>query len=381
MSAYPHAHPPDSETDHRGVLNIVSWFLAISSGLIVLARLGTRYVVARTFELDDGLIVASMAFAVAQTAALSAAVTNGLGLIQDDFTTQQLEEQQKDIYVFNILFVVSQALVKSSIVVFIRILTPVDAHRRLCMGLLLSIIAWAVAAVFGLLFQCSPPNVWRFVGNHCIDRLTFYTAIQAINGALDVALIVVPTTITLALHLRRDRKVIIVFTFSARILVVAAIITQMVMLYQPDSKPDPFLTWYFVLSTQIVEYLSIISANGPYLRPFLESLSSGMIGNGDIKRRTGAGTQGITQSKLSHMFQSPRRGSAPLSPASPITSPRRMEKMTLRPGRSHYATAAGDIELQEGPRSPGWESDDFKHVIQQTRTFSVRSSTPPSLMA
>jgi hypothetical protein len=57
-----------------------------------------------------------------------------------------------------------------------------------------------------------------------------------------------------------------------------------VLLYHSPPRPDPFLSWSYALATQLAEYLSISSACGPYLRPLLENLASGMIFNDDIRR-------------------------------------------------------------------------------------------------
>jgi hypothetical protein len=45
----------------RGALvNILSWFLMVTSFMAILARLATKYVVVRKFGIDDGCVVLSL---------------------------------------------------------------------------------------------------------------------------------------------------------------------------------------------------------------------------------------------------------------------------------------------------------------------------------
>lgn len=51
------------------------------------------------------------------------------------------------------------------------------------------------------------------------------------------------------------------------------------------SDDPPFNRWPLVVATQAVQALSIITACVPYLKPFFESLESGMIRSDDLRRR------------------------------------------------------------------------------------------------
>jgi hypothetical protein len=71
---------------------------------------------------------------------------------------------------------------------------------------------------------------------------------------------------------------------------VAASIAQLVVMY--SRSEDPFFSWTFTLLVTIIQTLGIVTACGPYLKPFLDSINSGMIGNDDIRRRHGGTVQG-----------------------------------------------------------------------------------------
>ncbi|KAL9611263.1 MAG: hypothetical protein Q9167_004089 [Letrouitia subvulpina] len=51
------------------------------------------------------------------------------------------------------------------------------------------------------------------------------------------------------------------------------------------SDDPPFNHWPLVVATQAVQALSIITACVPYLKPFFESLESGMIRSDDLRRQ------------------------------------------------------------------------------------------------
>jgi hypothetical protein len=76
---------------------------------------------------------------------------------------------------------------------------------------------------------------------------------------------------------------------------VTASIAQLVIIY--SRTEDPFISWTYALLVMIIQTLGIVTACGPYLKPFLDSINSGMIGNDDIRRRQGGTIQNYYRSK------------------------------------------------------------------------------------
>lgn len=50
----------ETPESHGPLVSVVTWFLVITAFLSVLARLGTRYAVVRTFRWDDAFIILAM---------------------------------------------------------------------------------------------------------------------------------------------------------------------------------------------------------------------------------------------------------------------------------------------------------------------------------
>ncbi|OAG00741.1 uncharacterized protein CC84DRAFT_1053855, partial [Paraphaeosphaeria sporulosa] len=183
-----------------------------------------------------------------------------------------------------------------SIIAFLFALTPDRTHRLISGVLMWVVSACMLTSVFGFGFQCNVPHTWKFVGNVCIHRIRFYTVVEVINTLLDLILAFFPSFIILGLRIDQKRKFITIgfymilsMRLSNFISIIAAIITQLVVMY--TRSEDPFLSWTFALAVQIIQTLSIVTACGPYLKPFLQSINSGMIGNDDIRRRYGRATR------------------------------------------------------------------------------------------
>ena len=88
---------------------------------------------------------------------------------------------------------------------------------------------------------------------------------------------------------------------------IAATIIQLVLIYRTAKTSEPFLSWEVTLSTEIVQCLGIIASCIPYLKPFLESLESGMMSNDDLRRRTisGDARSDLNSSKSRGFFSKP----------------------------------------------------------------------------
>jgi len=88
---------------------------------------------------------------------------------------------------------------------------------------------------------------------------------------------------------------ILIGAFTFRVLVIAAIIFQLVIVFN-NEHGSPFLLWSFVITAEVILNLEIFSACVPYLKPFLQNINSGMIRSDDIRRR---GTNTTVRKKAS----------------------------------------------------------------------------------
>ncbi|ORY15044.1 hypothetical protein BCR34DRAFT_448714, partial [Clohesyomyces aquaticus] len=180
------------------------------------------------------------------------------------------------IYVFTILFILGQFFAKVSIINFVMALSPYRSHRVLSWGFIAVACIWMVTSVFGFAFQCTSPHPWKFINHDCIDRVAFYAFVEAFNAILDTGLAIFPSAVIYGTQLAFKHKAIAICFFMSRIFVVIASVAQLVVIY--SQAEDPFLSWTFALLVMIIQSLGIITACGPYLKPFLDGVNSGMIG-------------------------------------------------------------------------------------------------------
>ncbi|PVH99941.1 hypothetical protein DM02DRAFT_528014 [Periconia macrospinosa] len=367
-----HANPLVTENDHTSLLNVLGWFAVTVIVLIVLTRLGTRRAKSRILGLDDGFIIISVLVAIAQTAALTVGVNNGLGKITGTETLAQLEIQQKALYAFTILFVLNQFFAKLSIVWFVVALTPDRTYRVTSWALGGAATVWMLTSILGFAFQCELPDPWNFIGNKCFNRLSFYTFVEIYNVVLDTLLALVPSFIIFRLQLETKRKVITIGFFMSRILVVAASIVQLVIIY--SRTDDPFLSWTFALLVTIIQTLGIVTACGPYLKPFLDSINSGMIGNDDIRRRAVSkdskrSKQSKTSKKSGRSLFSNRKADSQIHEINELDDVGSTNQL------SGHRTQVERLQKGKGEEWEVGSQSSRAGIIKQTTTYRVSSET------
>ena len=87
--------------------------------------------------------------------------------------------------------------------------------------------------------------------------------------------------------------------------VIGATIGQLIELQQYSKASDPILdVWPYLISTQCVQALSIITACLPYLKPLLESLQAGALQTQNAEMRVHATTiaQGTKVATTQHPY-------------------------------------------------------------------------------
>ncbi|KAI1313258.1 hypothetical protein F5Y03DRAFT_406532 [Xylaria venustula] len=276
----------DSPDNHGAVINVVSWFLLILSWLVLFTRLGTRWALSRKLHIDDAIILLAQIVNTGQTVTTSIGVSNGLGRHLKTLTHSEILEFQKSFYAASLLFIANQALSKLSATVLIRNLSVTLLHKRLGQALGCLTFIWAITSIALLLFQCNAPRLWDFLDNECLNQKAIWYYIIAVNILLDAGLIALPFTVLWHLQVELTRKVAIFVIFALRILVIAALVWQIVESRNISNHQDPtFLYWTFAVSTSVIQNLTVVVGCILYLKPFLDSLESGLIRSDDIRRR------------------------------------------------------------------------------------------------
>ncbi|KAI0886337.1 uncharacterized protein GGS22DRAFT_187576 [Annulohypoxylon maeteangense] len=258
---------------------IIIWFLFVVAVFSVGAGVGTKYALLRRFGWDDRLMLLALVMSLAQCIAISLAASQGIGKDMSTLTDDAISGFLKAGYASVPFQILTFAVVKWSITIFIEYLTPDDLHLYMVLGIRVTISLWTISGILSGLFQCALPTPWNFLnGARCIDRRAWWTYIGALNIATEVAIIVLYLLILWDLHISHSRKVFVLSIFLSRVLVIAAVIAQLVIFH--DSYSDPDVTessWLPIILDQVVICVSILTACLPFMKPFMESLQSGIV--------------------------------------------------------------------------------------------------------
>ena len=166
--------------------------------------------------------------------------------------------------------------------------------------------------------------------------------------------------------------------------VITAVICQMVYLNRIKPSGDlTFEIWPVALCTQIVQCLSILTTCLVYLKPFLDSLETGFIQVGDLRRqrvpgfgyRLGEGSRSTKDVKLGLSFSSLK---SKLSRTQPRDEDVELQD-NARPALQNFGNAANsDAERHE------WDAHSRSHILQTTtltverERYSENQSQPAS---
>ncbi|KAJ3568061.1 hypothetical protein NPX13_g6551 [Xylaria arbuscula] len=170
------------------------------------------------------------------------------------------------------------ALIKWSISISIRQLSPSVTHQRLDWILRILVGIWVLSSVLTTLFQCSFPRPWDYVhGSRCINRRAWWTYVAVGNIGTEFFIVAMYCLIIGTLRMSLLRRSIVLLIFSTRIIIIGIALAQLTFFL--NAFPSLDLTkalWLPTVLNQAILSASVVTACGPYLRPFMESLESGV---------------------------------------------------------------------------------------------------------
>ncbi|KAJ5746114.1 hypothetical protein N7520_011296 [Penicillium odoratum] len=287
---------PEFRETWTPAVNVLTWFMLVTSALSVLTRLGTKYWIFRKFTIDDFLSIGAMFTCIGESIAMSMATAGGFGQHLNTLSEVKKNYMMKALYASNILFIISMCCSKLAIMFFIRNLTPAALDRRFALGLGIFIVVWTVVGVFTAAFQCHVPIPWDYLQSQCFNRGAWWNFLGVTNILSEAGIIAQALLVVVRVQADIHKKAVLGSVFCLRIFVAIAIICQLVYASQTKSSADSsWDTWTVAVSTQMTQALSIITACSPQFKPVLDSLqSSGMgiggSGYGSKNRTYGYGT-------------------------------------------------------------------------------------------
>ncbi|CAI6331694.1 unnamed protein product [Periconia digitata] len=291
-------------------ITVATWVSLVVLVVFFLSREVIKFTVVRKFAIDDLFILAATIFAAGLTVTALRLASDGLGVDSGSLTVRRAYVLMKAYYASNFLYIASLGFAKLSLVVFFYKIHQVQrTQRRVVLGFGIFILAWTVASLVAIAFQCGLPQPWEMFSLHCYDLGSFWVVFCIIDMTTDVSLVMLSVNLVYYLKVKSSRKVAVVACFAPRILVIGASLTRLVYLYPitPHTNPS-FNLWLPVICTQVQVSLSIVTACIPYMRPFFYSSDAQVPGDVGSRRHMMAADASYTHFSSNDYARGHKRG-------------------------------------------------------------------------
>jgi surface polysaccharide O-acyltransferase-like enzyme len=159
-------------TNKSPLILIATWLLLVLAAFAYIMRSIVKISrQAMRFELDDYLLTGALVFCAAQSLATILRAANGFGKPFNALSPDKVNKTMEAAMAANILYVMSLALSKLSLLLLLAKLSPNQRHKRVMHGISLFVALFTFISLFVVSFSCSAPNTWNFVSGRCINRV------------------------------------------------------------------------------------------------------------------------------------------------------------------------------------------------------------------
>ncbi|KAH7030602.1 uncharacterized protein B0I36DRAFT_322101 [Microdochium trichocladiopsis] len=283
MDSQPQTQPGDDsrfspiyEDDHAGYIWIVGIIALIYSLSATIARVFVKF---RLFGTDDYLLVASTVLHVAQSIAVFAGVSGGLGKFNSITTPEQWASAGKAYYAADVFLFLALCLSKCSILgLILRVVeSKTSIMRRLCLATIGLSLLWGVLSVLLATVGCPAESVLASARAGCPAQEARWITIAILDIITEIAICVFPIALVWRVNMRVSLKFQVVAAFMFRIPLVPLAIVRLYLLNANAGSTEPLFAATDVVSVnQVILCWSIISANIPNLKQFLKSFFTGL---------------------------------------------------------------------------------------------------------
>ncbi|KAB8229715.1 hypothetical protein BDV23DRAFT_171475 [Aspergillus alliaceus] len=263
--------------DNSAAIKIVSWFLLIVSTGAVATCLITSWHLFKRRTLVVALLLSTLVSSMVAGATVSLAATRGLGRSSDIDSEDQLLGLQQALYISEIFHILTLGLGKGALMVLFYMLLSGTGRTGLILKIGGFLALWTVTMIIAVSLECHPAEVWNVASGTCIDVTALWIYFGATNIAIEALLLIIPSIVIYRLNMQLRKRMVVIGCFSIRTLdiIVAAVQLHYVQAFDARSS-IPVDLWPWVMCSQVLQTVTIISSCVPYLREFLEAFPSGM---------------------------------------------------------------------------------------------------------
>jgi hypothetical protein len=292
----PHYVPP-----YRGtVVVVICWVTIAIATIIVCARLAVRrFWSGMTLGWDDWIVIPALIVTIGFTIVQYLIVRiGGVGKHAYDATYRELQNGQILEFANYMWYSVSVLLIKLSILLFYRRLTPPTAvrMRRLITATIIFFLVFIFVSCSLIIFSCKPLSAsWNLdvkilPASHCMSLHKLILALSLVYTVGDIWMLLLPMPMVWKLQLPKRTKIGIIFIFSLGGIACASSVLKMVYIDGVYNTFDP--TWhgiFVIIWNQLETTLGITIASLPALNIFLVRLIPSTLRSRQLSRskRTG----------------------------------------------------------------------------------------------
>ncbi|KAB8259684.1 hypothetical protein BDV32DRAFT_123937 [Aspergillus pseudonomiae] len=282
--AYYQAHADDDLRPNQIAADVVGIVLTVTA---VAARVLARFRSKAGFGWDDYLISVALMGQLSYAVLMFMSVINGEGQHIIFVKNQKLFVQE---YVAAIIsYSITVMLTKISILFLYHRFFPMKWLLLIAYVVGAIVVAYNLAVIFVAAFQCIPLSaLWTGQSEKCINTAPPFTALAIVNVVTDIAILAIPVTPVLGLHMNTSRKVqvLTIFLLGGIVCIFGIIRTVAISNMKPV---DPS---YNAVNSGLWSYIEIsvgiLAACLPTLAPLFKHRRQNQLGNGTYASGSGS---------------------------------------------------------------------------------------------
>lgn len=271
---------PNPQISPPQVVSVVGWLLASTMIVATGTRLATKISLKRLLGIDDYLIITATLIGIGQMVATFIQARLATELLPDTISpiSSEWATFEKAFYSSQLLFIPTICLAKLSVLHSLHQITPVAEHKTTIVVFGAFVSLMLLAFEFSAAFQCAGLR-WNILSGQCFNQTPFWQTFSIFDIVTDALIVAFPLYVVSRLQLDLGLKTVVAGVFATRITAVVASACRLVYLTKSHGTPviDSYAFWIYILNTEIEQGLSVITACVPFLKPFFESLETGML--------------------------------------------------------------------------------------------------------
>ncbi|OAA69825.1 hypothetical protein ISF_03095 [Cordyceps fumosorosea ARSEF 2679] len=340
--------------DHRAYIVITAVVGLTWSVLVLAIRLFIRLRLTGPFGSDDAAASLATFIAACQTATTLYSVREGVGVRYNDAYRDSMDAGLKAYYASTILYIMALCPAKASMSLLISRVSRQAADKHLLATRIVTaiILAWGLASIFIVAFQCGSARPWDLSApGHCPNLFPRWLVVEVLSLVIELLISGLAFSLVLDLDMAVRTKLIVIFAFSAQLLVAIPVSYRLVLLRDAATRPDRHASGppvMFALAdptvvTQVVMHFSVMAATFPCFRQFLQAFNNDFGATtkmGTDDERSGDRSQGVRSSNSYAMSALRSRGEASgggggggelTAPLREVDSDTEVDEVTFRP--------------------------------------------------